>query len=152
MKTTIVAFLLLVSASVHADCIMEMNGDWLLNPAKSLDEGGPDWETLAFSNTESEQRYTMEYLMEDGEKGRLDWAVPCDGDVHPSPPAPWDDAPGRTIRLTRLGEKTELVTHMTDGETTNTYTRVLIDDDNTLISIGRLPDGTIEWVRVFDRR
>lgn len=143
----------LFAAVTHASgCLIEMNGTWNLVPGKSLDEGGPDSESLVFRNSETEQRYTMEYANEDGEQGRLDWTVPCDGEDHPSPPAPWTDEPGRTVSLTRLGAKTELVTHKKDGVVTNSYTRVLVDNDNTLISIGRLPDGKIEWVRVFDRQ
>ena len=153
MKIPVAVITLLAAINVHAaGCMLEMNGTWVLRPGKSLDEGGPDSESLVFRNSATEQRYTMVYANDDGEHGRLDWAVPCDGEDHPSPPAPWTDEPGRTVSLTRLGAKTELVTHKKDGLVTNTYTRVLVDDDNTLISIGRLPDGKIEWVRVFDRQ
>ena len=152
MRIMTVALLLMMSAIADADCIVEMNGKWDYIPGKSLDEGGPDWETLDFTNTEAQQSYTMEYGMDDGETGSFVWSVPCDGEEHPTPPAPWDDSPGRTVTIERLGEKTELVTFRTDGEVTNSYTRVLIDNDNTLVSIGRLADGQIEWVRVFERQ
>ena len=37
------------------------------------------------------------------------------------------------------------------GEITSTYTRVLADDDRTIISIGRDAGGEILWVRVFEK-
>jgi hypothetical protein len=41
---------------------------------------------------------------------------------------------------------------MREGRITSTYTRVLVDDDRTLISIGRDGEGEVLWVRVFERR
>ena len=71
---TAVALLFAVGAQASG-CMMEMNGTWILKPDKSLDEGGPDNESLVFKNSETEQRYTMEYAEIDGEKGRLDWGI-----------------------------------------------------------------------------
>ena len=153
MKVLIAAIASCLAVAAQASAqIVEMNGTWELNPKRSLDERGPDSESLIFKNSDVEQRYTMEYENEDGEKGQLHWAVKCDGKDHPSPPAPWTDAPGRTVSLTKLGARSVLVTHKKDGVLTNTYTRVQVDDDNTLISIGRDSDGNVEWVRIFDRQ
>lgn len=76
------------------------------------------------------------------------WVIKCDGQDHTSGPGSTD----RTVSLARLGAKTELVTHKSDGVVTATYTRVLVDDDHTLVSIGRDSEGTIEWVRVFEKQ
>jgi hypothetical protein len=51
-----------------------------------------------------------------------------------------------------LDDKTEFVVNKRDGRVTSTYTRVLVDDDRTLISIGRSGDGQVLWVRVFEKQ
>lgn len=59
-----------VSAQAATDCILEMNGTWTLNPEKSLDPEGLQFEVLIFSNTEVEQRYAMEFENGPEEIGR----------------------------------------------------------------------------------
>jgi len=44
------------------------------------------------------------------------------------------------------------VINKTNGQVTSTYTRVLVDDDRTIMSIGRDGDGNILWVRVFEKQ
>ena len=72
----------------------------------------------------------------------------CDGKDHPAGPG----STKRTVSLKRLGAKTELVAHKQDGSVTAIYTRVPVDDDKTLISIGRNANSKIEWVRVFEKQ
>ena len=153
MRHLFIVFALTVAASAQAatDCILEMNGAWALNPEKSLDPEGLQFEVLVFSNTEVEQRYAMEFENGPEDKGSLDWSVLCDGKDHHSPDFPWSKAANATVAISRLGDKSEFVTQKEDGALTMTYTRVLADDDQTMISVGRDAAGKIIWVRVFDR-
>ena len=132
-------------------CILAMNGSWSLNSGKSLDPTNLNYEVLVFSNTAEEQRYLMEFENGPNDRGSLEWAVPCDGQDHPSPDFPWSTAPNATVALTRLGEKSEFVVQKENGVLTTTYTRVLADDDKTMISIGRDANQKVIWVRVFDK-
>ena len=118
MRHLFIVFALTVAASAQAatDCILEMNGAWALNPEKSLDPEGLQFEVLV-----------------------------------PSPDFPWSKAANATVAISRLGDKSEFVTQKEDGALTMTYTRVLADDDQTMISVGRDAAGKIIWVRVFDR-
>lgn len=153
MKILFLLVSLLFSANLHAAtaCILEMNGRWALNPEKSLDPEGLQYEILVFSNTADEQRYEMEFENGPDDKGSLDWSVPCDGQDHPSPDFPWSSSENATVAISRLGEKSEFVVQKEDGILTTTYTRVLADDDQTMISVGRDAAGKVEWVRVFDK-
>ncbi len=139
------------SVQAATDCILEMNGRWALNPEKSLDPEGLQYEILVFTNTESVQRYAMEFSNGPNDNGTLDWSAPCDGKDHPSPDFPWSDAANSTVAIARLGDKSEFVVQKEDGVLTTTYTRVLADNDQTMISVGRDAAGKIVWVRVFDR-
>ncbi|MDE0731701.1 MAG: hypothetical protein OSB72_01450 [Gammaproteobacteria bacterium] len=141
------------SASIQAasDCILEMNGRWSLNPETSLDPEELQFEVLVFTNTENEQRYAMEFENGPDDKGSLDWSVLCDGEDHPSPDFPWSTSENATVAISRLGDKSEFVVQKEDGILTTTYTRVLADNDQTMISVGRDAVGKIVWVRVFDR-
>ena len=132
-------------------CILDMNGSWSLNPEKSLDPTNLVYEVLVFSNTAKEQRYLMKFENGPNDRGSLEWSVPCDGQDHPSPDFPWSTAPNATVAITRLGDKSEFVVQKEDGELTTTYTRILADDDQTMISIGRNANQKIVWVRVFDK-
>ena len=132
-------------------CILDMNGSWSLNPEKSLDPTNLVYEVLVFSNTAKEQRYLMKFENGPNDRGSLEWSVPCDGKDHPSPDFPWSTAPNATVAITRLGDKSEFVVQKEDGELTTTYTRILADDDQTMISIGRNANQKIVWVRVFDK-
>ena len=38
-----------------------------------------------------------------------------------------------------------------DGQLTMTYTRILADNDRTMISVGRDANNKVIWVRVFDK-
>ena len=132
-------------------CILDMNGSWSLNPEKSLDPTNLVYEVLVFSNTAKEQRYLMKFENGPNDRGSLEWSVPCDGKDHPSPDFPWSTAPNATVAITRLGDKSEFVVQKEDGELTTTYTRILADDDQTMISIGRDANQKVVWVRVFDK-
>ena len=132
-------------------CILDMNGSWSLNPEKSLDPTNLVYEVLVFSNTAKEQRYLMKFENGPNDRGSLEWSVPCDGKDHPSPDFPWSTAPDATVAITRLGDKSEFVVQKEDGELTTTYTRILADDDQTMISIGRNANQKVVWVRVFDK-
>ena len=128
-----------------------MNGSWSLNPEKSLDPTNLVYEVLVFSNTAKEQRYLMKFENGPNDRGSLEWSVPCDGQDHPSPDFPWSTAPNATVAITRLGDKSEFVVQKEDGVLTTTYTRILADDDQTMISIGRNANQKVVWVRVFDK-
>ncbi len=132
-------------------CILDMNGSWSLNPEKSLDPTNLVYEVLVFSNTAKEQRYLMKFENGPNDRGSLEWSVPCDGQDHPSPDFPWSTAPNATVAITRLGDKSEFVVQKEDGVLTTTYTRILADDDQTMISIGRNANQEVVWVRVFDK-
>ena len=132
-------------------CILDMNGSWSLNPEKSLDPTNLVYEVLVFSNTAKEQRYLMKFENGPNDRGSLEWSVPCDGKDHPSPDFPWSTAPNATVAITRLGDKSEFVVQKEDGVLTTTYTRILADDDQTMISIGRNANQKVVWVRVFDK-
>ena len=153
MRSLFVLFTLFAAFSAQAatDCILEMNGRWALNPEKSLDPEELQYEILIFTNTETEQRYAMEFSNGPNDNGTLEWSAPCDGRDHPSPDFPWSTAENATVAISRLGEKSEYVVQKEDGVLTTTYTRVLADDDQTMISVGRDAAGKIVWVRVFDR-
>ena len=132
-------------------CILDMNGSWSLHPEKSLDPTNLVYEVLVFSNTAKEQRYLMKFENGPNDRGSLEWSVPCDGQDHPSPDFPWSTAPNATVAITRLGDKSEFVVQKEDGVLTTTYTRILADDDQTMISIGRNANQEVVWVRVFDK-
>ena len=148
----ILATLSLTPATYAATgCILDMNGSWSLNPEKSLDPTNLVYEVLVFSNTAKEQRYLMKFENGPNDRGSLEWSVPCDGQDHPSPDFPWSTAPNATVAITRLGDKSEFVVQKEDGVLTTTYTRILADDDQTMISIGRNANQEVVWVRVFDK-
>ena len=132
-------------------CILDMNGSWSLNPQKSLDPTNLIYEVLVFNNIAKEQRYLMKFENGPNDRGSLEWSVPCDGQDPPSPDFPWSTAPNATVAITRLGDKSEFVVQKEDGELTTTYTRILADDDQTMISIGRNANQKVVWVRVFDK-
>ena len=146
------AILLVTPATNAAEgCILAMNGSWSLNPAKSLDPTSLAYEVLIFSNTASEQRYLMKFENSPNDRGSLEWSVPCDGQDHPSPDFPWSTAPNATVAIKNLGEKSEFVVQKEDGQLTMTYTRILADNDRTMISVGRDANNKVIWVRVFDK-
>jgi len=125
--------------------ILEMNGRWELVPAKSLGPS-PVQETLVFAITPGLQRYTMTSVDADGAEGLNEWEIRYDGKDHPT------RTPGNTASIVRLGEKTEFVVNKREGQITSTYTRVLVDDDRTIMSVGRDADGHVLWVRVFEKQ
>ncbi len=135
----------MLTASPAAAQIMEMNGSWELNPAKSLGPS-PVQETLVFHNTPGTQRYTMTSRESDGRAGLNEWEIPYDGHDHAT------RTPGNTASIRRLDDKTEFVVNKRDGEITSTYTRVLVDQDRTIMSIGRNAEGNVMWVRVFEKQ
>ena len=148
----ILASLSLTSVTYAASgCILAMNGSWSLNPEKSLDPTNLVYEVLVFSNTAKEQRYLMKFENGPNDRGSLEWSVPCDGKDHPSPDFPWSTAPNATVAITRLGDKSEFVVQKEDGVLTTTYTRILADNDQTMISIGRNASQKVVWVRVFNK-
>ena len=139
------AVLALVPALPASAQIMEMNGSWELNPAKTLGPS-PTQETLVFVNVPGVQRYTMTSVEADGRPGLNEWEIAYDGQDHPTA------TPGNTASIRRLDDKTEFVVNKRDGRVTSTYTRVLVDDDRTIMSIGRNGDGHVMWVRVFEKK
>ena len=118
----------------------------MLNTEKTIGPS-PVKETLVFDISEGVQTYTMTSTNADGREGLNEWAIEYDGRDHAT-----STGSGNTASIRRLGEKTELVINKTNGQVTSTYTRVLVDDDRTIMSIGRNGDGVIQWVRVFEKR
>jgi len=147
MKTSFVwaLALVLVPAAPASAQIMEMNGSWELNPAKSLGPS-PVQETLTFHNTPGTQRYTMTSRNADGGTGLNEWEIAYDGQDHPTL-----TGNGTTASIRRLDAKSEFVVNKRNGQITSTYTRVLVDDDRTIMSIGRNAAGEVQWVRVFEK-
>ncbi len=125
--------------------IMEMNGSWELNTQKTLGPS-PVQETLVFDISEGLQRYTMTSVDADGRRGLNEWAIQYDGKDHPT------RTEGNTASVRRLGPKTEFVVNKRNGHVTSTYTRVLVDGDRTIMSIGRNGAGEVQWVRVFEKQ
>lgn len=136
---------ILVPATPASGQIMEMNGSWELNPAKTLGPS-PTQETLVFHNSPGVQRYTMTSIEADGRTGLNEWEIAYDGQDHATA------TPGNTASIRRLDDKTEFVVNKRDGRVTSTYTRVLVDDDRTIMSIGRNGEGRVQWVRVFEKK
>ena len=149
MKNTIWTVWVLVAAlssgAPLAAQIPEMNGRWELMPAKSLGPS-PVQETLVFDITPGLQRYTMTSVDADGRSGLNEWEIQYDGRDHAT------RTPGSTASVRRLDAKSEFVVNKLEGRVTSTYTRVLVDDDRTLISIGRNAEGVVQWVRVFEKQ
>ena len=143
---TLILVSALVTAAPASAQIMEMNGSWELNPAKSLGPS-PAQETLVFQNTPGMQRYTMTSRNADGTPGLNEWEIAYDGKDHPT-----ITGNGTTASITRLDAKSEFVVNKRTGQITSTYTRVLVDDDRTIMSIGRNAAGEVQWVRVFEKR
>lgn len=139
--------LILVMPATAAAQIEEMEGTWLLIPEKSIGPS-PVWETLEFRIEPGMQHYEMNSRDAEGNEGLTTWSVQYDGRDHPAS----SGQPGATASIRRTGDKTEFVVNKRNGEITSTYTRVLADDDRTIMSIGRDEDGTIQWVRVFERQ
>ena len=135
---------MLLAAPLAAQ-IPEMNGRWELMPAKSLGPS-PTQETLVFDIAPGIQRYTMTSMEADGRPGLNEWEIRYDGHDHPT------RTPGNTASIRRLDAKSEFVVNKRDGRVTSTYTRVLVDDDRTLVSIGRNAEGQVQWVRVFEKQ
>ena len=151
MRIPITAFALLLCISFATPArvsaqIMEMNGTWVLNTEKTIGPS-PVKETLVFDISEGVQTYTMTSTNADGREGLNEWSIEYDGRDHPT-----STGFGNTASIRRLGEKTELVINKRNGQVTSTYTRILVDDDRTIMSIGRNEDGVIQWVRVFEKQ
>jgi hypothetical protein len=140
------AALALASVSPASAQIMEMNGSWELVPSKSLGPS-PSQETLVFQSTPGVQRYTMTSRNAGGTAGLNEWEIAYDGKDHPTA-----TGNGNTASVRRLDAKSEFVVNKRNGQITSTYTRVLVDDDRTIMSIGRNAEGVVQWVRVFEKR
>jgi len=136
---------ILLGASPASAQIMEMNGSWELNPSKTLGPS-PVQETLVFRSTPGTQRYTMTSREQDGRAGLNEWEIAYDGHDHPTA------TPGNTASIRRLDDKTEFVVNKRNGVITSTYTRVLVDNDRTIMSVGRDAEGKVMWVRVFEKQ
>lgn len=141
----VASFCLLAAVPVSAQ-IMEMNGSWELNTDRTLGPS-PVQETLVFDIAEGVQRYTMTSVNADGREGLNEWSIEYDGHDHPT-----RSGDGNTASVRRLGPKTEFVVNKQNGQVTSTYTRVLVDEDRTIMSIGRNADGQVLWVRVFEKQ
>lgn len=179
MKVFIAAAALTFALAAPASAqIMEMTGTWVLNPEKTLGPH-PASETIVYVISPGEQKYTMDSTNADGQKGHTEWAVKYDGMDHPTggggggraaagaagttgtgAAAGAGGGAGRgaggggttTVSLKKLDAFTELVTNKRDGKLTSTYTRVLTDNGKTIMSIGRDPNGKVQWVRVFEKQ
>ena len=139
------AFLLAISRGASSQ-IMEMNGTWKLNPERTLGPA-PKVETLVYTIKPGEQAYTMDSIEADGSKLHIEWAAKYDGNDQPTA-----GDPGVTVALRKLDRNTELVTNKRNGKVTSTYTRVLVDDNKTIMSVGRDADSKVIWVRVFEKQ
>jgi hypothetical protein len=146
MKVFFVAAVLCAISSTASAQIMEMNGTWKLSSERTLGPA-PKEETLVYKIKPGEQAYTMDSIEADGRKGHTEWSAKYDG--HDQPTA---GAPGVTVSLQKLDRNTELVTNKRDGKVTSTYTRVLVDDGKTIMSIGRNANNKVIWVRVFEKQ
>jgi len=146
MKVFFVAAVLCAISSTASAQIMEMNGTWKLSSERTLGPA-PKEETLVYRIKPGEQAYTMDSIEADGRKGHTEWSAKYDG--HDQPTA---GAPGVTVSLQKLDRNTELVTNKRDGKVTSTYTRVLVDDGKTIMSIGRNANNKVIWVRVFEKQ
>jgi len=122
-----------------------MNCSWELNPEKSIGPS-PVQETLVFDIKSGVQAYVMTSVDADGSEGLNALEIQYDGQDQAT------KIVGATASIRRLGEKTEYVVNKADGRVTSTYTRVLADDDRTIMSIGRDGNGKILWVRVFEKQ
>ena len=146
MKVFFVAAVLCALSSAASAQIMEMNGTWKLSTERTLGPA-PKEETLVYTIKPGEQAYTMDSIEADGRKGHTEWSAKYDG--HDQPTA---GAPGVTVSLQKLDRNTELVTNKRDGKVTSTYTRVLVDEGKTIMSIGRNANNKVIWVRVFEKQ
>ena len=146
MKVFFVAAVLCAISSTASAQIMEMNGTWKLSTERTLGPA-PKEETLVYRIKPGEQAYTMDSIEADGRKGHTEWSAKYDG--HDQPTA---GAPGVTVSLQKLDRNTELVTNKRDGKVTSTYTRVLVDDGKTIMSVGRNANNKVIWVRVFEKQ
>jgi hypothetical protein len=148
MSVVAAVVVVLAFAGTASAQIMEMNGTWKLSTERTLGPA-PKEETLVYKIKPGEQAYTMDSIEADGRKGHNEWAAPYDGKDHPA-------AGGRggnnTVSLQKLDKFTELVTNKRDGKVTSTYTRVLVDDGKTIMSIGRDGNNKVIWVRVFEKQ
>jgi len=138
---------LLAFAGTASAQIMEMNGTWKLNPERTLGPA-PKEETLVYKIKPGEQAYTMDSIEADGRAGHNEWAAQYDGKDHPAA----GGRGGATVSLRKLDKFTELVTNKRDGKVTSTYTRVLVDEGKTIMSIGRDANNKVIWVRVFEKQ
>lgn len=146
MRTLVAAaFLLAIPGSASAQ-IVEMNGTWTLNPERTLGPA-PKVEKLVYSIAPGEQAYTMDSIEADGRTMHVEWKAKYDGKDQPTA-----GDPGVTVALRKLDNHTELVTNKRDGKVTSTYTRVLVDDNRTIMSIGRDAANKVIWVRVFEKQ
>ena len=146
MKVFFVAAVLCALSSAASAQIMEMNGTWKLSTERTLGPA-PKEETIVYRIKPGEQAYTMDSIEADGRKGHTEWSAKYDG--HDQPTA---GAPGVTVSLRKLDRNTELVTNKRDGKVTSTYTRVLVDDGKTIMSVGRNANNKVIWVRVFEKQ
>jgi len=142
------AVAVLAFAGTASAQIMEMNGTWKLNPERTLGPA-PKEETLVYKIKPGEQAYTMDSIEADGRKGHNEWAAKYDGEDHPAVGGRGGNV---TVSLRKLDKFTELVTNKRDGKVTSTYTRVLVDEGKTIMSIGRDGNNKVIWVRVFEKQ
>ena len=77
------------------------------------------------------------------------WAAKYDGQDHAAVGGRGGNV---TVSLRKLDKFTELVTNKRDGKVTSTYTRVLVDEGRTIMSIGRDANNKVMWVRVFEKQ
>jgi hypothetical protein len=141
-----VVLLTLVASNIASAQIMEMNGTWKLSPERTLGPA-PKEETIVYTIKPGEQGYIMDSIESDRRRGHVEWKAVYDGLDHPTAAGN-----GATVALKKLDSHTELVTNKRDGKVTSTYTRVLVDDGQTIMSIGRNAANKVIWVRVFEKQ
>jgi hypothetical protein len=146
MKVLLAVPVVCAASSPTSAQIMAMNGTWKLNPQRTLGPA-PKEEMLVYRITPGEQAYTMDSVEPDGRKGHTEWAAKYDGNDQPTA-----GASGVTVSLRKLDDHAELVTNKRNGKVTSTYTRVLVDDGKTIMSVGRDANNKVIWVRVFDKQ
>ena len=147
LTAVVAAVAVLGFAGTASAQIMEMNGTWKLSTERTLGPA-PKEETLVYKIKPGEQAYTMDSIEADGRKGHNEWAAQYDGKDHPAA----GGRGGATVSLQKLDRFTELVTNKRDGKVTSTYTRVLVDEGRTIMSIGRDGNNKVIWVRVFEKQ
>jgi hypothetical protein len=136
----------------------EMNGKWVLNPAKSQ---GPQaaTEVLTYQIKGDEEHYIVDELEKDGRKFNTEYTAKLDGKEYPNKNLVTGAVTYVSIKqmFPRVEELTN-IRHKTgpDGkqisEVTGRYVRILSADGKEYTSVLIDPKGVVRSVRVFDKQ